>query len=171
MLFHSAMRRLETERSHVMYRKGSKKYVHLTTGIQLTVEQTRSMLCADTNEAKKLSYMLVLVDLDLIVPYAPSFDDLMATDWHVKPMELPDAVNTHQGVVRLRADDVNLAVNYMESWGYGTYLTQFANHDGTIMVTFESRLFQEPRAGHPTPEYILTVDTVNETIRAEIAGK
>lgn len=170
MLFSSAVRKLENNRTMVMYRRGSDKYVHLTVGIQLSKEQTDTLLSTDTR-AKKLSYMMVIIDDDLIIPYAPSFDDVLATDWQVKYREVSDNLDVNAGIVRLQKEMVKQAIEIVEGWGYGEYVSQFNNSDGTVMVTFDSYLFKAPKSGEPTPEYFLTVDQVNETIRAELVTK
>lgn len=170
MLFHSAMRKLEQDRTLVMFRPDIKKYVHLTNGISLTKAQTEEMLTADI-QAKKLSYMLVTIDDDLIVPYSPNFEDIISTDWQVKPMEVSDDVLRHSGIVRVDKSELQNAIDIVEGYGYGEYVSCIDNRDGTVMATFESRLFEAPRMGEPTPMYMLTVDQVNRTIRAKRMDK
>lgn len=169
MIYTSAMRTLENDRTKVMYRKGTGIYVHLTDGFALNTQQIKEATGVNYDTLRMGRMMISIVD-GLARPWHPSSDDLLATDWQVREVELPDSVPMYSGVIIVSQEDKERMIQYMEGWGYGRFISSFTMSNGSENMFFESRIFSPVRSGEATPVYTVFADEVDCVLTAKKAG-
>lgn len=166
MNFTTAVSKLEQDKSLVVYRKNSGGYLHLTDGFALTAGQIREATGADYPSIRMGRMLLTVVD-GVARSFHPSSEEMFATDWQVKPVEMPDAVPTAVGAFVIPTTDEDYVVRIMQDWGYGEFSSGYHLPTGDSVMYFESRLFRQAKSGESTPQYKILVDEVERTIRVE----
>lgn len=148
-----------------LYRPNHKRVI-VTNACSLPPNVQKEML-GDVTDNLRLASMMLTEDKCVLVPYFPSYEDFIATDWQVSYYEAPEKKPMYVGIVRLPHSLLETAVDFMESWGYGRHISTQQDKDADkVLATFESSLFDKLISGEPTPFYILEADAHNQTLRA-----